>query len=449
MHSRILSSISGVPGILRVRAAIVLASILWIACAQATTGPIAATAQTKPQVLTVGQAGYALQPLTATGGKLPYVYEMQVGALPIGLSLDATTGLVTGEPAMTQLATSVVFRVRDAEGRYASTTSTVRFAVNSRPMATLNSSPSFVLTVGKPVVGFTPIRSVLRGTPPFTYVVVREQPTDSPLPDGLALNPFTGMITGTPTAPSPAVRVRIGVMDANGVHAPETNLLNYVVNVGPGGITATANTSAQVLAVGQAGYNFSPLIASGGTPPYTLEVASGMLPSGLGIVGTAVTGSPTAVQAAADVMFRVKDANGVYATSTSTVSFEVNTQVDTVVRLGQQRLQARTWPAYSGYAKSASFTAAGAGNASASAKISLNWQILIGDGPLRLFLIGPTGISTTLECWKTTPAYLYEPCELTADLSANPIAGAWTLEVESGGENPGSVYLFEWLEVRF
>lgn len=410
---------------------------------------IVATAQATRQVLTVGQADYSFKPLTASGGKLPHVYEVQSGTLPAGLAFDAATGMVTGVPAATQSEASVVFRVKDADSVLANTTSTVRFAVNSQPLATLNIVTNIVLKIDTPAVIFYPFKSVLRGTPPFTYEVALE-PAGSPLPDGLAIDPATGGITGTPTVPVASAPVTIRVKDANGVFAPQTKSLDYAV-IDPFPFTATAVMTPQVLTVGQTGYSFSPLTATGGATPYTLEVVSGTLPSGLRIEGTAVTGSPSTPRPAEDVMFRIKDAKGVYASTVGTVSFEVKAK-EAIVRLGQHTLQAYDYPyEQAGYARSVSFIAGegggSAGNASASAKISLSWKIVIGYNPT-LFLVGPTGIRTMVgTCVKTGPYYQSESCELTADLSANPIAGPWTLQMESGGY--GSVYELDWLEIRF
>lgn len=98
-------------------------------------------------------------------------------------------------------------------------------------------------------------------------------------------------------------------------------------------ITATANQDAQMLVVGQTGYSFSPLTAvTGGTAPYTYEVQSGTLPAGLALNATTgvVSGTPTTVQTAANVVFRVKDANGVAALTTSSVSYEVTDPVTSI-----------------------------------------------------------------------------------------------------------------------
>lgn len=96
-------------------------------------------------------------------------------------------------------------------------------------------------------------------------------------------------------------------------------------------ITATATTTAQALTVGSAMTSFSPLAASGGTTPYVYSVTSGTLPAGLSLDAAtgSVTGTPTTVQAAADVVFSVKDAGNVVASATSTVSFVVGAAVVT------------------------------------------------------------------------------------------------------------------------
>jgi hypothetical protein len=71
--------------------------------------------------------------------------------------------------------------------------------------------------------------------------------------------------------------------------------------------------------------SFTPLRPSGGTPPYTYRVTSGTLPAGLhlGMNTGAVTGAPIVGYTSANVVFSVKDANNVVASTTSSVSFSV------------------------------------------------------------------------------------------------------------------------------
>lgn len=70
--------------------------------------------------------------------------------------------------------------------------------------------------------------------------------------------------------------------------------------------------------------SFSPLTASGGTPPYTYGY-TGTLPAGLSFNANTgvISGTPTAAYATANLVFSVKDANNVVAGTTSTVSFTV------------------------------------------------------------------------------------------------------------------------------
>ena len=89
-------------------------------------------------------------------------------------------------------------------------------------------------------------------------------------------------------------------------------------------ISATAIAPTQILTVGTAMTSFSPLTASGGTTPYAYSY-TGTLPAGLSFNTStgAVTGTPTATYATANLIFSVKDANNVVASMTSTVSFTV------------------------------------------------------------------------------------------------------------------------------
>jgi alpha-tubulin suppressor-like RCC1 family protein len=53
------------------------------------------------------------QPLTVMGGKTPYTWSITSGALPVGLTLNASTGIVSGTPA-TGGSNTVSFQVKDS-----------------------------------------------------------------------------------------------------------------------------------------------------------------------------------------------------------------------------------------------------------------------------------------------------------------------------------------------
>ena len=115
-------------------------------------------------------------------------------------------------------------------------------------------------------------------------------------------------------------------------------------NSGTSSISATADTTAQSLTVGTAMTSFSPLTPSGGTTPYTYSVTSGTLPAGLSLSTStgAVTGTPTTVYATANVVFSVQDANGVVASTTSTVIFTVGAASTTISATATSTAQSLT-----------------------------------------------------------------------------------------------------------
>ena len=53
--------------------------------------------------------------LAASGGITPYTWSLASGTLPAGLSLNATTGALSGSPKAAAAATALTFKVTDAE----------------------------------------------------------------------------------------------------------------------------------------------------------------------------------------------------------------------------------------------------------------------------------------------------------------------------------------------
>ena len=195
------------------------------------SGAITATATTTAQSLTVGTAMASFSPLTPIGGVSPYTYSIATGTLPAGLSLNATTGAVTGKPTTIQATRDVEFSVADYNGVIASITSTVSFTVGaaSATIVATATATQQNLYVGWVMASFSPL-TPSGGAAPYTYSI-----TSGILPAGLSLNTTTGAITGTPSATTTGTRVTFSVKDANGQPATTTNPVTFIVAILAGG----------------------------------------------------------------------------------------------------------------------------------------------------------------------------------------------------------------------
>jgi hypothetical protein len=105
------------------------------------------------------------------------------------------------------------------------------------------------------------------------------------LPPGLALNPTTGTISGTPTAPG---TFSIGARVTSGTQSQVQGL-----QIGIGGTPLTIDTGT--LANGIVGVSYSQTLqASGGAGSFQWSVSAGQLPPGLSLSAAgAITGTPT------------------------------------------------------------------------------------------------------------------------------------------------------------
>lgn len=162
--------------------------------------PIAITTASS---LPAGLVGTAYtQQIAATGGVPPYTWSIASGALPAGVALNSSTGLISGTPSSDgtfgfQLA------VTDAAASKASRSFSIVV------VGTLAISTSSPLPAGEIGTAYSTTLSATGGTPAYTWSIA-----GGALPAGITLDPSTGLLSGTPTAGG-VFNVVIGVKDAS------------------------------------------------------------------------------------------------------------------------------------------------------------------------------------------------------------------------------------------
>jgi hypothetical protein len=282
--------------------------------------PITATANpTTTQNLEVGVTTTSFTPLTATGGTGTYTYYISSGGLPPGLSLNPTTGAVTGIPSVDTVGTGggyPVFAVKDSLNNIASTVAGVSYYVYAHITATSANSVA-ILTVGKSYSYSYPLLAA-NGTGSYTYYV-----SSGTFPSGISINSSTGVVSGTPTSTYSTANVVISVKDSSNVVATTTGTISFTVTQ----IISTASSTTTVSGTQNSAISsFNPFSSvSNGTTPYTYYASAGTLPTGITIDSSSgvVSGTPTVIQSAASVVFAVKDANNIVSATTASVSFTV------------------------------------------------------------------------------------------------------------------------------
>jgi CshA-type fibril repeat protein len=257
---------------------------------------------------------------TAGSGIIPATGAWSATGLPAGLSINTTTGAISGTPTATGTFT-VTQKVTDSNTLFDVQDLTIK--VVAKPIITTPALTGFEINQAiTPVVQTKTVGSALLPTTNAWSIVA------GALPNGLSLNSDTGEITGTPTQ-SGTFPITVKLVDEDGEFSQQVQ--NITVGIPP---VITTTPLTQKLYVGVAASIPSSATAGTGVIPTTGAWSATGLPAGLTINAAtgAITGTPS-VAGTFSVIQKVTDANGLFDLETITVNVVVKPVITTTVPL--------------------------------------------------------------------------------------------------------------------
>ena len=245
-----------------------------------------------PPVITVGTVpaatvGVAYTFTIETTGSPAPTFAVTEGTLPEGLTLDPVTGTVSGTPTVAGEYTVTVTASNTFDG--ATQTDSARLTIVVAQAGTDEVPP--VVTVGTVPVGTVGVAYTFTvqatGKPAPTFAV-----TDGDLPAGLALDPVTGTIAGTPTKAGDYI---VTVTASNTVDGQaRSDSAQLTIKVNQAGLDEPPVITPGTAPAGTVGVAYTFTVQATGNPVPTFAVTDGSLPAGLSLdpATGAITGMP-------------------------------------------------------------------------------------------------------------------------------------------------------------
>lgn len=232
--------------------------------------------------------------LTVNDGVGPYTWSITSGSLPTGLTINASTGTISGTPTDTAFTTrNITVAVTDSQGRSAT----------SAQVITYRDFPDMVagtLAYGWRASAYSGSAAAANAASTHTLTYTLQAGT---LPTGVTLNASTGALSGTPTSTTYGnLSLTFRATDVDGNYDEAVFTLPY----------ANVLSLSESTPDGSPGVAYSGTVsASGGHTPYTYSVLSGTFPSGISLnASTGAISGTTSSSGSYSGTFRVTDAGG-------------------------------------------------------------------------------------------------------------------------------------------